>query len=69
MFYENDRIVRKQQRYINVKACDMLANFRSKNMEQEEIKAALEVLLTDNEATEIYIDIVKRALAILNKQG
>ena len=40
MFYENDRIVRKQRRYLTMKADDLIANFQHQDMQDEEIKAA-----------------------------
>lgn len=68
MFYENERIVRKQIRYINSKAKEMIDNFRSKGMNDEEIVAALELLLGDKEGSELHRDTVKRALTILKKK-
>ena len=67
MFYENDRIVRKQMRFIDTKAREMLDNFRSKDMSDEEIIGALELLEADENSSSFHRDIVKRALTILKR--
>lgn len=66
MFYENDRIVRKQKRFVNTKACEMISDLESKGLKSEEVIAALELLLEDETNTEFRTDIINRALAILN---
>lgn len=65
MFYENDRIVRKQVRYINSRATDMIDDFEKKKLESEEIIAALELLLEDENNSEFRVDIINRALIML----
>lgn len=67
MFYENDRIVRKQQRFLNQKATEMIDNFKKQGLNNDEIIAALELLLADKDSSELHQDTVKRALAILKK--
>lgn len=67
MFYENDRIVRKQQRFLNHKATEMIDNFKKQELNNDEIIAALELLLGDKDSSELYRDTVERALAILKK--
>lgn len=67
MFYENDRIVRKQQRFLNQKANEMIDNFRKQKLSDEEIIAALELLLADKNSSELHRDTVEKALAILKK--
>ena len=69
MFYENDRIVRKQRRYLNDKANEMLSNFRSKKLKSSEIIAALELLLDETGNTETHVDIVNRAINIMKNSG
>lgn len=65
MFYENDRIVRKQRRYVNSKACDMIDDFEKKDLESDEIIAALELLSENKENSEFDVDVINRALIIL----
>ena len=69
MFYESERIVRKQRRFLSIRAKEMIDNFKSRGLKDGEIKAALELLLEDKEGSEWHKDTVKVALAILPKQG
>lgn len=68
MFYEDQRIVRKQARFIRSKALEMIDNFKSKKLDDVEIIAALELLLQDKDNNELHQDIVKKAISILNKE-
>jgi len=69
MFFENDRIARKQKSYINSRACDLIGTFEKENLNIGEIKAALELLHLDKTHTEFYVDIINRALEILKSKG
>jgi len=65
MFYENERIIRKQMKFINQKATEMIDNFKSKDLNPDEITAALELLLEDPKGSETHSEIVNRAIVIL----
>lgn len=67
MFYESERIVRKQFIFINAKATEMVDKFKSRGLSSDETIAALELLLEDKSATETHIDIVNRAIAVLKR--
>lgn len=69
MFYETYRIMRKQAIYLDQKAREMIDNFKAKDMNHEEIIAAIELLANDKNGTDLHKDIVNRALAILKRQG
>lgn len=65
MFYESERIVRKQRLFINQKANEMLSKFKAQKLDPAEISAALELLLEDPEGSETHVEIVERALIVL----
>ena len=65
MFYENERIIRKQMKFINQKATEMIDNFKSKDLNPDEITAALELLLEDPKGSETHREIVNRTIVIL----
>jgi len=70
MFYENYRILRKQNFFISKKARSLIESFKSKNMSNEEIMAALEIVLESSSSSEWDTDIVKRAIVmLLNKDS
>ena len=66
MFYESDRIVRKQRRFVNTKANELISSFESKGLKGEEVKAALELSLRDDCNTEFCLDVIKRAILVIS---
>ena len=68
MFFENDRIVRKQRNYIKSRAYDLLNSFKKENLSKDEIVAALELLHLDKSNTEFYVDIINKAQSIIKNK-
>lgn len=68
MFFENDRIARKQNSYMNSRAYDLIDSFEKENLNIDEIKAALELLHLDKSNTEFYTDIINRAQKIVKNR-
>lgn len=69
MFYESDRIVRKQQRFTDMKARELISDLESKGLKNGEVTAALELLLKDNNNSEFRVDIINRAISVSNSKG
>lgn len=65
MFYESERIIRKQRRFIDMKARELISDFESKGLKNGEVKAALELSLRDESNTEFRVDVINRAILIL----
>lgn len=64
MFYDTERIVRKQLKYEKIKAYDIIQEMRAKSMSVSEMIDALEILLND-ENTEFKESVLKRAKSLL----
>lgn len=68
MFYETERIVNKQQKYIKQKALNILNSFSDKKLSKEEIIACLDIMLNQDN-TETKTDILNMArVIVLSKQ-
>lgn len=65
MFYESDRIVRKQRKFINSKAHELIDSFKQNDLKTDEIIAALEVLLLIESNTEFDVDVITHAKTLL----
>ena len=69
MFYESERIIRKQRRFIDMKAKELISNFESKGLKSGEVAAALELSLRDEGNTEFRIDIINRAISVVQTRA
>jgi hypothetical protein len=67
MFYETERIVRKQQKYVKIKAYSTISRLENKGLSVSEMTNAIDILLTD-ENTEFQQDILKLAKHILESR-
>lgn len=65
MFYETERIIRKQVVYMKRKADDIVRSFNNKVMSSDEIVACIDIMLTDDENTETRVDVLKIARKII----
>jgi dTDP-glucose pyrophosphorylase len=65
MFYENERIVRKQVRVVNSRAYDIIQDLESKGLGDKEIVACIGLLLKQ-ENSEFQVDILNFALKTVN---
>lgn len=63
MFYETERIIRKQQRYVRSKAYETLRSLEIKKLDSREIVACIDVML-GGDNTEIQVDILNLARKI-----
>lgn len=64
MFYETERIIRKQQKYIKSKAYATINRLENKGLDDSEISACLDVMLEDDN-NETQVDILNLAKTII----
>ena len=64
MFYESERIVAKNKRYVNIRAYSILHELKNKGLTPAEQVASVDILLED-ETGEFQIDVLNKARAIL----
>jgi ribosomal protein S24E len=70
MFYETERIINKQNKYIKRKALDVVNSFMSKTLTQDEIVACIDVMLgEDNTETRVDVLNLARKIVISNKEN
>lgn len=68
MFYETERIINKQQKYIKQKALNIINSFNDKKLSKKEIIACLDIMLNEDN-TETKTDILNMArVIVLSKQ-
>lgn len=65
MFYENERIIRKQAKVINLKAYEIIQDLETKGLNNQEIISCINLLLKED-STEFQKDILEHALKTLN---
>jgi hypothetical protein len=64
MFYDSERMLRKQLKYVKLKAYETIFALEAKGLEADEVLASIEMLLkSDN--SEFQIDILELAKDIL----
>lgn len=69
MFYEDERIVRKQQKYVKSKAYQKVKRLEDKGLSDDEIVGCLDVLLAqDNNETQVDILNVARNIVISRQE-
>ena len=64
MFYETERIVHKQMKYLEIQALSIINSFLNKKLSIDEIVACLDVMLKED-ISEIKVDILNMARTIL----
>ena len=67
MFYESERIISKNNRYVNLRAYTIIQELEKKKLTLEEQIASIEILLED-EKNEFQVDVLNRAKKILNSK-
>lgn len=67
MFYETERIIRKQQRYVNSKACTIIKALEGKGLNDNEITACIDVMLSEDN-TESKVEILNHARKIVTSR-
>lgn len=67
MFYESERILTKQTKFVNSKAYDIIQDLEGKGLSDAEIKTCLEALMKE-ESTEFQKDVLKQALKTVSKR-
>lgn len=67
MFYETERIIRKQQRYVKSKACSIISSLESKELTREEVIACIDVMLSEDNS-ESKVDILNLARKIVTSR-
>ena len=67
MFYDTERILRKQEKYVKLKAYSTIKKLECKGLSVDEMINALEILLTDDN-TEFQESVLERAKDILKSQ-
>lgn len=68
MFYENERIVRKQMKVVNSKAYEIIHDLEAKGLDNKEIIACVKLLLAKEDNSEFQVDILKQALKTVNSK-
>ncbi len=68
MFYEDERIRRKNRMHLQQKANEMIEAFKSKGFKPDEIVAAIEMFLAIETNSEFKVDVAKQAIATLNSK-
>lgn len=70
MFYETERIIEKQQRYIRRKAIDVVNSFDKESLTPDEVVACIDVMLEeDNNETRADILNKARNIVLANKES
>ena len=70
MFYETERIVRKQEKYVKSKAYDIIEDFKRRGLSDEESLACVELSIKNTNAEDISSDFLSMARKILiNNHG
>ena len=67
MFYENERIIRKNQKYEKIKTYAIISDLEGKGMPAEEMIEVIDILIS-NDNSEFQTDVLKRAKIILESQ-
>jgi hypothetical protein len=60
MFYENERIVRKQQKYELLQARGIILDLQSKGLTRNEISDAVEIMESEPDITEFRLAVLKK---------
>jgi hypothetical protein len=69
MFYETERIINKQNKYIKRKANDVINSFDGKDLSTKEVLACIDVMLTeDNNETKVDILNLARKIVLSNQE-
>lgn len=69
MFYETERIINKQNKYVKRKANDVIISFDGKDLSTKEILACIDVMLTeDNNETKVDILNLARKIVLSNQE-
>lgn len=68
MFYEDDRIRRKNNVFVNSRAYELIQSLELKCLNDLEIKKYLNALAKDTSSTETQIAVVKFALSVIKKR-
>lgn len=68
-FYESERIIRKQEKYIISRAYDIIGEFNKSNLSKDEMLACIELTLASNKENDSQRDFLFMAQKILNTQG
>lgn len=64
MFYESERIIRKNEKHKKTKAYDLISDLKKKGLSNEEMIEAIKILLNDNN-NEFQDDVFNKAKCIL----
>ena len=64
MFYESERIIRKNEKHKKTKAYDLISDLKKKGLSNEEMIEAVKILLSDNN-NEFQDDVLNKAKSIL----
>ena len=67
MFYESERIINKNRKYMNIRAYSIIHELERKGLAIAEQIASIDILLEDKN-NEFQVDILNRAKVILNKK-
>lgn len=65
MFYESERIIRKQAKVVNTKAYEIIHDLEAKGLSNQEIISCVSLLLKEDNS-EFQRDILEHALKTLN---
>ena len=70
MFYETERVIRKQAMYMGRKAGDVVRSFDNKEMTTDEVIACIDIMLSEDNNTETRVDVLNlaRKIVISNKE-
>ena len=69
MFYETERIVRKQQAFVKSKAYGIIDDFKKAGLSKDEILACIELTLLNEQENEAYVEFILMAKTIINSEG
>jgi len=69
MFYETERIVRKQQAYVKSRAYEILNDFKKAGLSNNDILACIELTLINKPEDEAYVEFLLMAKNLILLEG
>lgn len=70
MFYETERVIHKQQKYVKRQALDVVSSFANKALTFDEVVACIDVMLKeDNNETRVDVLNLARNIVISRKEN
>lgn len=69
MFYETERIVRKQQAYVKTKAYEIINDFKKAGLSTDEILACIDLTLINTVEDSVYVEFLLMAKNLTHLEG